>query len=76
MKVGAVIVYTYVYSMLAPPVRPKELEASTSSSDLLQKDETPEGTHEADSENSVSEETAVGIPLLFPEATPAPPQVC
>jgi predicted permease len=69
--VGAVIVYTYVYSMLAPPVRPaKELGASTSSSDLV--GNQPD---QVDSESrDHSEETAVTIPLIVPEAPPAGPQ--
>lgn len=69
--------YTYVYSMLAPPVRPKELVASTSSTDLAvpPKAETADGIDEADSENRDSEETAVTIPLLVTEAPPARPQV-
>lgn len=69
--VGAVIVYTYVYSMLAPPVRPaKELGASTYSSDLV--GSQPD---QVDSESrDHSEETAVTIPLIVPEAPPAAPQ--
>lgn len=72
LKVGAVIVYTYVYSMLAPPVRPaKELGASTYSSDLV--GSQPD---QVDSESrDHSEETAVTIPLIVPEAPPAAPQV-
>lgn len=72
LKVGAVIVYTYVYSMLAPPVRPaKELGSSTSSSDLV--GNQPD---QVDSESrDHSEETAVTIPLIVPEAPPAAPQV-
>lgn len=59
--------YTFVYSMLAPPVRPpKELEASTSSTDLVGAQEIDE----ADSDRSLdhSEETAVTIPLVAREA--------
>lgn len=67
--------YTFVYSMLAPPLGPKGLGPSTSSTDLVgvPTAETAHGIDEADSE---TEETAVSIPLVSPEALPAtPPQV-
>ena len=72
VQVGAVIVYTYVYSMLAPPVRAKEIHAS-SSTDLaaIPEAETAHGPDLTDPAHPDSE----GVALLIPEAPPATPQV-
>lgn len=78
MQVGAVIVYTYVYSMLAPPVRPKELDGSTSTNGVTTpKAETAYESVERNAAATISEETSITVPLLVLDDVPPPrPQVC
>ncbi|KAG0560135.1 hypothetical protein KC19_10G156700 [Ceratodon purpureus] len=69
--VGAVIVYTYVYSMLAPPARSKELDAPTPTNLVVVPEAaTANGTEVTYTAHSNSEETA----LLVVEAPHETPQ--
>ena len=78
MQVGAVIVYTYVYSMLAPPERPKELDGSNSTNGVMTgKAETAYESTERNVAATSSEETSISVPLLVLDDVPPPrPQVC
>ncbi|KAG0611653.1 hypothetical protein M758_7G155600 [Ceratodon purpureus] len=71
--VGAVIVYTYVYSMLAPPERPKELDGSNSTNGVMTgKAETAYESTERNVAATSSEETSISVPLLVLDDVPPP----
>ena len=62
--------YTYVFSMLAPPARPKELDGSTSTNGVAQ------SCVESDTAATNADETSVSMPLLVLNGVPPPrPQV-
>uniref|UniRef100_A0A7I4EJ33 Uncharacterized protein n=1 Tax=Physcomitrium patens TaxID=3218 RepID=A0A7I4EJ33_PHYPA len=65
--VGAVIVYRYVYSMLAPPSKPKGVDGSTSS-DVV----GANGSDETNIEPTISHATSVSMPLLIHNNSPPP----
>ena len=68
--------YTYVYSMLAPPVTPKELEGSTSTNgEITPKAETAHESLESNAAATNSEESSISMPLLALDVPPPRPQV-
>lgn len=70
-QVGAVIVYTYVYSMLAPPLKPKELGGSMSPEIVVANE-----SQETNEVISVSHESTDSVALLIANDAPPPkPQV-
>lgn len=66
-QVGAVIVYTYVYSMLAPPLKPKELGGSMSPEIVVANE-----SQETNEVISVSHESTDSVALLIANDAPPP----
>lgn len=75
-QVGAVVVYTYVFSMLAPPVRPKELDGSTSTNNVTTpKAEIAQESEETNAAATSLVETSISMPFLALDVPPPRPQV-